>query len=102
MSNLKDWIISVVILFEEAATLFYQQKSQEAYAKLLQGIDELTIIIGKLDEIPVNDSLNIDKNKLLNTLMEAMHALEDRDTVLIADILQYDLVDQLKAICDIL
>lgn len=102
MSDLKDWIMSVVIIVEETATLFYQQKSQDAYTKLLQGIDELTIIIGKLDEIPIKDSLNIDKNKLLNTLKETMHALEDRDTVLIADILQYDLIDQLKEICDIL
>ena len=102
MNQLKDWITSVVIILEETATLFYQQKRQEAYAKLLQGIDELTIIIGKLDEIPANDSLNIDKDKLLNTLMEAMHALEDRDTVLIADILQYDLINRLKEICDIL
>lgn len=97
MEELNKQIMSSIALLENITTLFYQQKDKEGYDNLLTSIDEITNIINKLDKIEAEEG-NIYSEELLNVLKEAISALEERDTVQLADILQYELIGQLKEI----
>lgn len=67
---------SLIREIEEVVNAFYQRKDKEGYEKL-------NGVLGKL--MQVNNPLLVEK------LMLALSALEKRDTVLLADILNYEI-----------
>ena len=103
MNNLKDVLILAITKIEEVTDLLYKQKNNEGYALLNSALINVTAAIDQLFAYKIeNNSLNIDENKLISNLTEAMHAMEEKDTVLLADILQYEIVEQFKTIVKIL
>ena len=66
----------LVIKIEEIVDLFYQQKEHEGYEKLGNLLGELILISRPL---------------FSEKLLMAMTALENRDVVLLADILNYEI-----------
>lgn len=92
MRIIKDKIDIAIDRIDENTKLFYQNKIDEGYAQL----DETLRIIG----IAIDDILRFQKEsknesaseaKLVQVLTEAMNALEVRDTLLLSDILLYEL-----------
>ena len=74
--------------------LLYQQKASEALEamnSMLNAITELSVNLSKIDLISEDD-----KTKLVIVLGEALSAMEKKDYVLFADILQYDMIDLLE------
>lgn len=74
--------------------LLYQQKVSEvleAMNSMLNAITELSVNLSKTDLISEED-----KAKLVIVLGEALSAMEKKDYVLFADILQYDMIDLLE------
>jgi hypothetical protein len=72
---------------------FYQQKNNTGYQKLIPVIDMLTKIADYLDELPSTSELIDKKERLQNILQAAMGAMDKRDTILLADILKYDVCE---------
>lgn len=70
----------------EVTELLYQQKITEAYGLLPTILAEFSNYV-----VTVEDSAQ--QQKILETLNEALGAMEQQDTTLLADILQYELVD---------
>lgn len=73
--------------------LLYQQKTSEALESInsmLNDITELSLALSAIEAIAEDD-----KKRLVMVLGDALVAMEKKDYVLLADILQYDMIDLL-------
>ena len=73
--------------------LLYQQKTSEALESInsmLNDITELSVALSSMEVIAEDD-----KKRLVMVLGDALAAMEKKDYVLLADILQYDMIDLL-------
>lgn len=97
--NMKDQIRKVLGGIDGVVGLFYQQQEKEGY-KEMQGLieDVANLMDGLYIYAKEEEYFNYDQVRLVEALTEAMNALEDKDTILLADILQYELSEQLKLI----
>lgn len=90
MNTQKKEILEVVDSIEKATELFYQQKNKKGYIKFEETLNLLSSILNSvINEKHIDLMVVIDE---LNTkLAEAMEALEEGDTILLADILKYEI-----------
>lgn len=98
MATLKDKIKEVVELIQITTDSFYQQKDNYAY-------NTLNIMLGKLmnaiDELNQNSqNIEFDENQFNENLRETLKALEDKDTVLLSDLLVYEVKEQLLSVLE--
>ncbi len=102
MAELKKNLQQMNKDIEEITDHFYRKQDKEGYDKLNQNIPK---IMGVIEEIMVfaskNKNIQIDENAILNALNKAMNAMEQKDTVLIADILKYELSEQFNNIINL-
>lgn len=80
-------------LVKAISELFYQQKNQEALAAmpgLLDGIMNLSALISEKEGISEES-----KKELVKVMGDSLVAMENKDYVLLADILQYDMIETL-------
>lgn len=85
----------VIQSIEDVTSLFYQNKHKLGYAEL----EKLIILIeDSLLELYKASKLAIDVSNILDILKEATVAMEQKDTMLLADILEYELKDAFKNI----
>ena len=73
---------------------FYQQKNQEALLEMSGILDAILAVSGAI--MPLENIGEEDKKKAVNVLGEAMKAMEEKDYVLLADIMRYDMIDTLE------
>lgn len=78
----------LIQFISETSELLYQQKITEGYEKLNQVIQELTTYVTQITDVE-------QQNELLVTLKETLSAMEEKDTTLLADLLQYELIEKL-------
>ena len=96
MDSIKEIIKYVIDKIEITTNLFYQQKNQEGFTQLTGIIDSLYTIINRVNELELEGKhVNIDVINMNKILTEAMNALESKDTVLLSDILNYELAEML-------
>lgn len=101
MKDLKKEIETVINDLESIVEMFYQQKVQEAYS-------ELNTALGKIMEITEvvqnytaqNPDKEIYMDDLLNALKETLSAMEERDVVLVADVLKYEVIEKLNDVAE--
>jgi hypothetical protein len=92
MINLKNTIQDAVQAIEQTTTLFYQQKNSEGYQQLNQTLNSLMQAVDVIITAKVNGNhINIDEQKLNAVLGRAMTAIENEDTILLSDILVFEL-----------
>lgn len=96
MENLKNSIKEIIQTIQNTTKLFYQQKNQEGFAALdatldtlMKGVSDILIYHKGKEEL-------INENMLNVVLTEAMKALEQKDTILLSDILIYEVNDMLE------
>lgn len=99
MNLSKKDIRSLTERIQVIADTFYQRNQVEAFQKFATSISELSELANLLFQRRQEDrSFQFDEQQFLRILTEAMNALEVRDDVLLADILNYDLNEILKDI----
>ena len=90
MTSFKEMIIETIQSIEDNTLLFYQQK--ENYEKLESTFTMLIQTVnGILETKSKNNDIYIDEKVLNSILSNAMNAIKLRDTVLLSDILYFDL-----------
>lgn len=101
--ELKTKITEIMQQIDSVTELFYQQKEQEGYSalnellpNLVAGVDAIYQYKQQHDEIP------FDEQELQTALVDAMNALEEKDTVLLADVLKYDIYEKYEAVAEAL
>lgn len=101
MGQEKEIVENAIQIIRETTELFYQQKVKEAYNKMQETIDHMVkavdILHGYKSE---HESFGLEEERLVTSLTDAMNAMQDGDTVLLADILEYDFVEYLQELTE--
>ena len=92
--NIKELISQI----EEITEFFYQQKNNSGYQKLIPVIDSLTKVVDEISELEQESSLVEKKDRFKGILNDAMEAMVNNDTILLADILKYDISEILTEV----
>ncbi len=88
----QETLKQVVDVLQQITDLLYQENITPAYAALAGVLPQLEGIIIKLDPDV--------QQELTEKLQNALSAMEDGDNTLLADILQYEILEQLKVYCE--
>jgi hypothetical protein len=103
MASLKDQIKENMTEMDNVVEMFYQQKSQEAYLQLDIVLGNFSSVIDNLytyqQEHP---ELKLDIVSIIEALKEALSALEEKDAILVADVLKYELLERMEEIVNVL
>lgn len=94
MEELKLLIDRTIELVNLMTDMFYQQKNNEAMNLMNTVLDSVMAISAMLPQVETLEEA--ESNKLLKVLEEAVVAMENKDYVLLADILKYDMIDVLE------
>ncbi len=101
MSDQKELVIKTIDDVRDTVDLFYQQKDSEAFSKFIVVLEEMTDTIDVLFAYKNEyDEFEMDEKKVCDILKDAMEALQNSDSVLLADILQYDFVEYIEEIVE--
>ena len=99
---IKEYISATKEKIKQVVDLFYQQKNQEGYQELIKVIDSLSEIIALMEKEQSDLELGEKNKKLLYSLNNVTEAMINKDTVLQADILNYEITDILDEIAKII
>lgn len=101
MEDINKRINKVIQDIDEITAMFYQQKNNDAYIRLERLISEIAQMIDLLYTLPMDQEIRENNTKLLTeTLQETLQAMSAGDTVLVADILKYEVSERLTNIAE--
>ena len=92
---MKEQISLIIREIVEVTDDLYQEKLNRGYSKLNSTLGKLMEIADKLHSLAKESRLEFDEHRFLGNLTRAMKAMEDKDSVLLSDILTYDIGGQL-------
>jgi len=101
MSAEKELVGKTLEEVRESVDLFYQQKTGEA-------LQQFDVVLGKVMTMvdtlfaykESHEGFALDEEKVKSALTEALGALEEKDMILLADIIQYDFVEYVEELLD--
>ncbi len=96
MDELKNNILLVLTEIEQISDHLYQQKFNKGYDGLNSTLGKIMDITDRLFALSDAGLLLFDGQRLIDNLTGAMNAMEEKDSVLLADILIYEIAGQLK------
>lgn len=101
MSQEKEIVENTIHVIQETTELFYQQKVKEAYNKMQETIDHILKAVDILHAYKSgHEAFGLEEERLVTSLTDAMNAMQAGDTVLLADILEYDFVEYLQELTE--
>ena len=93
----KELVSKTLEEVKESVALFYQQKTGEALQQFDAVLGKVMAMVDTLFAYKeANEGFALDEEKVKSALTEAMGALEERDMILLADIIQYDFVEYVE------
>lgn len=91
MLRVRNEIEGIIQSIDDTTLLFYQQKNEDGYAqldqllgKIMQGMNDILLLKANGHNIPLQE------DQLNQVLFKAMKAMESKDTILLSDILSYE------------
>lgn len=102
MEKMKNNLYNIIMELGKISENLYQQRIQEGYDLLNIGLGHIMDLLESVFNIKKNQDIAFDENKMLNNLKLAMDAMEKKDNVLLADILIYDISEQLQELANTL
>lgn len=97
MAQEKECILQTIRIIQQTTELFYRQKQEEGFQKMQDTVAAITQMVDKLHQYKEeHENFAYDELVVVKSLTEAMDAIEAGDTVLLADILEYDFVEYLQ------
>lgn len=78
-------------IVEKIAELLYQERKDEAYGILIKCIPIMATCFNEIEDVAL-------QQEMIVSLNDAVGAMENNDYTLLADILQYDIIEKLKEI----
>ena len=97
MAQEKECVLKTIGIIQQTTELFYQQKEKAGFQKMNETVAAITQMVDILHQYKEeNASFVYDETQVLKSLTEALGAMEAGDTVLLADILEYDFVEYLQ------
>lgn len=96
MEKRSDGIMKLSEKVKIVTQSFYQQQNEQGYQLLIELIDMIIEFLNKYENVNTQEANELLNNKLANSCNEIIEALENKDNVLIADILNYDILEILS------
>lgn len=97
MKELVKEIDNVINELQQIVDLLYKQDKDNAYLKLNTGLISLSNLIDSIYRFNINnENYTFDVNKLTLALTEGLNAMELFDLTLLADILNYEIIELLN------
>lgn len=94
--NETKFILSVLITqIEDVINKFYQHSAKKRFAEFNDILKKLLELVNELSLSGETGQRYLEEGKFLSVLTEMSKALEQKDEILLADILQYDLLELL-------
>lgn len=87
----KVLINKVIENLELSVENLYQENKKEAMSKIAEQIPSIAAIVSEVEDKEM-------QTKLLGILSEMLPAMEENDTTLLADLINYELIDFLKSL----
>lgn len=78
-------------VLSKVTELLYQEKYNEAYGILIKCLPIMGVYIGEIEDEGL-------QREIMDALTEAVAAMENNDYTLLADILQYDVIEKLETL----
>ena len=92
MVTIKNSIMEAMQQIEQTTTLFYQQKNDEGFQQLEKTLSILMQTVQQLENYKSEgNELPIDTQKLNTILFNALNVMNQKDMIMLSDILIYDL-----------
>lgn len=99
IETIRNNIMDLILNTEKMAICFYQQKKEEGYGKLDGVFNQLGNV---MDEVALLKKERLDIHINIDCMNEALNhallALQEKDTILFSDILNYELLEQFRNI----
>lgn len=95
MEKLKVGIKSIIEEIDKTVVLLEQCKDKEAYTSMAQIIHLLNLILPNIIQNE-NNEIYINQNKFIKILTKTLEAMEHKDNLFLADMLQYELKEMLN------
>lgn len=103
IETIKNNVINLIDNIEEMVICFYQQKKEQGYAKLDGTLNLLGNVMDELAYLKrENEKMSINLDGMNIALNHALVALQEKDTILFSDILNYELLPQLREVAIII
>ena len=97
MQDNNEILQTVILSIEETTTFFYQQKDKEGYEKLNESLTAIGLAMDIIHKLSAGNERFVAVEKNINGyLNDAMEALAMKDSILLADILLYEIAEQFK------
>ena len=77
-------------VLSKVTELLYQEKINDAYGILIKCLPVMGVYIEEIPDATL-------QREVMNSLEEAIAAMEENDYTLLADILQYDVIEKLES-----
>ncbi len=100
MDLIQNKIKETMDVIDEMTTYFYQQQDELGYVKLDIALNHIEGILVKLIEMKQQNVIELEEAVILNNLNNAMVALGKKDTILLSDILKYEVYQQLQTVLE--
>lgn len=92
--DIKKLVSDTIDIINKMTELFYQQKNKEA----MKIMDNVLNCLVEVSNHVAEREMSQNGNNILAILANSLKAYEEKDYVLLADILRYDMVDELLMI----
>lgn len=97
-----ELIQQIIDTLKEITDKFYLQDEMEGYRLLRESLDLIATIMERLLSNSIEDQVPELYQEIIQYLNEALQAMEAKDTILLADILQYELLERFQVVLDTL
>ena len=96
---MKAKINNTIKTIQTTTEYFYQQKADKGFENMENTIVSIGQLVDELHQYKQEHSdFVFDENKVAQSLTEALEAMQKGDTVLLADILEYDFIEYLQEV----
>ncbi len=97
--DLKQAVQKLSEAIGKTTELFYTQREAEGYRAFGELLEPMAGLLDSLFSVKASQGKpEFDEKELVRLLTEAVNAMEAKDSVLLADILQYDFLDRMEQI----
>lgn len=96
MKKVSDQVENIIEQLDIVSDHLYQQKLSKGFELFNSSLLDITKLIEVIYLLTKDNKVSFDINRLTNNLNFALQALEDKDSVLLADILTFEISGQLQ------
>lgn len=98
MNELSNTLKKVINNINAAVELFYTQKEIQGYNKVNETINDISRTMELLLSRVEGEQIPDNYMEIIKYLQESLSAIETKDTILLADILQYEIKERFEII----